>query len=37
MMKSLDFAKKPNPEGEKLKDTFSYDKMLDNLLEICGI
>lgn len=37
MTKSLDFAKKPNLEGEKLKETFSYKKMLDNLLDICAV
>lgn len=37
MKKSLEFAKKPNPEGEKLKQDFTYDGMLDNLLDICEL
>lgn len=35
--KSLDFAKKPNPNGEKLGQLFNYDLSLDLLLDMSGI
>lgn len=32
MEKAEKFAKTPNPEGEKLRETFSYKKVVDNIL-----
>jgi len=37
MKKSLQYAKSPNPNGEALREEFSYSKTLDRLLELCGI
>lgn len=37
MLKSVDFAKKPNLEGEKLRNSFSYKNSLNKLLDICEI
>lgn len=31
--KAEKFAKTPNPEGEKLRETFSYKKVVDNILK----
>lgn len=31
--KAEKFAKAPNPEGEKLRETFSYKKVVDNVLQ----
>lgn len=33
MEKAEKFAKTPNPEGEKLRETFSYKKVVDNILK----
>lgn len=33
MDKSLQFAKTPNPEGEKLRELFSYENTIDQILE----
>ena len=37
MLRSLEYAKKPNPSGLTLKETFSYKNCLDKLLDICEI
>jgi len=33
MERAEKFAKTPNPEGEKLRETFSYKKVVDNILK----
>ena len=37
ILKSVDFAKKPNPNGENLRQIFTYDRTLEILLSHCGI
>lgn len=34
IIKSLDYAKKPNPEGEKIRDNFTYQKTADTILDV---